>query len=478
ALQAMFSASDARYRDMEEIFLRSQAGVLAGNLVDGLPCPVCGATDHPAPAELSVASVTETELKNARGVRDRAQANRESKAARCGALRAEIETLGRRFLADFSEFAPGADWKTSKQALAALLSAAQREAETLSIRRDASKKALDALTAARSAAAKRKTDAESALLSANTLARERAAHEEKVRSLRADARSAYDNALHANGFADESAYTAALLSESELSSLNRRVLDYEKRGEQLSRDIARLEGETDGREPPDLPALRARLAAEDSASRVLRDRRDECGGRLGRTEGALRELRRAAAAFEKAEQSYAAVRQLSDTANGKLDFETYAQTAYFERVLRAANLRLKLMSQNRYMLLRKTDRNDGRRRSGLELEVLDAYTGKTRASGSLSGGESFMASLSLALGLSDIVQQSAGGIRLDAMFIDEGFGSLDGEVLELAIRTLSEMAGRDRVIGIISHVSELRERIDRQIQVEKTPAGSKIRMVG
>ncbi|MDR3280100.1 MAG: hypothetical protein LBT23_06285, partial [Synergistaceae bacterium] len=188
----------------------------------------------------------------------------------------------------------------------------------------------------------------------------------------------------------------------------------------------------------------------------------------------LDELRRAAERFSKLEHRYAAVKQLSDAANGKLDFETYAQTAYFERVLRAANTRLKLMSQNRYALLRKTDNDDGRKRSGLELEVMDAYTGKARSANSLSGGESFMTSLSLALGLSDVVQQSVGGIRLDAMFIDEGFGSLDPDVLELAVRTLSDMTGGGRIIGIISHVAELRERIDKQVRVEKTPSGSKI----
>jgi exonuclease SbcC len=105
---------------------------------------------------------------------------------------------------------------------------------------------------------------------------------------------------------------------------------------------------------------------------------------------------------------------------------------------------------------------------------MDAYTGKARSANSLSGGESFMASLSLALGLSDVVQQSAGGVRLDAMFIDEGFGSLDPDVLELAVRTLLDMTGGGRIIGIISHVAELRERIDKQVRIKKTPAGSKI----
>jgi exonuclease SbcC len=190
----------------------------------------------------------------------------------------------------------------------------------------------------------------------------------------------------------------------------------------------------------------------------------------------LRELRESADKLAAAERELEAIKGLNDAANGHLNFETYAQTAYFERVLRAANQRLKVMSENRYVLRRKEDAADGRARTGLELEVADSYTGKNRGANSLSGGESFMASLSLALGLSDVVQQNAGGIRLDAMFIDEGFGSLDSDVLELAVRTLSDMAGGKRTIGIISHVAELRERIDRQIRVEKTTSGSKIRL--
>lgn len=151
--------------------------------------------------------------------------------------------------------------------------------------------------------------------------------------------------------------------------------------------------------------------------------------------------------------------------------------AYFEGVIRAANIRLRLMSKDQYTLLRKTESDDKRKNFGLDIDVMDAHTGKVRSANSLSGGESFMTSLSLALGLSDIVQQGAGGVRLDAMFIDEGFGSLDADVLELAVRTLSEMAGANRIIGIISHVTELRDRIDKRIQVDKTTRGSRISLV-
>ncbi|MDR0272549.1 MAG: SMC family ATPase, partial [Clostridiales bacterium] len=266
-------------------------------------------------------------------------------------------------------------------------------------------------------------------------------------------------------------------SENELAKIKKQISDYEKNGEQLTRDISRLEKETADKEQPDITRLQAETETATAESKTLSEKRDEITGRLSKIESALKELRRTDLEFDKSEKTYAAVKQLAETANGKLDFETYAQMAYFERVLRAANIRLKVMSRNRYTLLRKTTSDDGRKRSGLEMEVLDAYTGKARSANSLSGGESFMASLSLALGLSDVVQQNAGGIRLDAMFIDEGFGTLDPDVLELAVRTLSEMAGANRIIGIISHVTELRERIDKQVQVEKTSAGSKICLV-
>jgi exonuclease SbcC len=259
--------------------------------------------------------------------------------------------------------------------------------------------------------------------------------------------------------------------------MKKQIAGYEKTGEQLERDIKRLEAETKDKERPDTGKLKSDIAAAGNAVENISGRRDETRIRLDQTLDKLKYLRRSSEELDRSEKEYAAVKQLSDKANGRLDFETYAQLAYFERVLRAANLRLKVMSQNRYVLLRKEDSDDKRSKMGLELEVLDSYTCKRRSANTLSGGESFMASLSLALGLSDVVQQSAGGVRLDAMFIDEGFGSLDSEVLELAIRTLQDMAGCGRMIGVISHVAELRERIDKQIFVEKTTSGSRIKLI-
>ncbi|MCL2206707.1 MAG: SMC family ATPase [Fibromonadales bacterium] len=292
-----------------------------------------------------------------------------------------------------------------------------------------------------------------------------------------NAKDEYKNALADGGFADGAAYKSALVEEKELGEMAKRLNDYENEGKHLNNEIKRLEGETESKEKPDWERLKAQEAAMGKDILALRKKRDEIKIHLGKIADALKELCAITEELGKIDMQYSSVKQLSDVANGKLNFETYVQTAYFNRVLCTANQRLKVMSQNRYEFFHAKESSDGRSSHGLEIEVLDSYTGKQRHVKSLSGGESFMASLSLSLGLSDVVQQSAGGIHLDAMFIDEGFGSLDAGVLDLAMKTLSDMAGSERIIGIISHVSELCERIDKQIRVEKTNYGSKIHLV-
>ena len=317
-------------------------------------------------------------------------------------------------------------------------------------------------------------EAESTHKSALMLVDEREKNEREVLELFNNAQALCKKVLAENGFADGTAYKAALVNEKELAEMSKRLSDYESEGKRLSDEIKRLERETETKEKPDWEKLKSKETSVSNDISGKRKMRDEIKSRLDKIVKALAELRKTAASLDKLDAQYAAVKQLSAVANGKFNFETYVQTAYFERVLYAANQRLKTMSQNRYELLHTKESSDGHKSHGLEIEVLDLYTGKKRPVKSLSGGESFMASLSLSLGLSDIVQQNAGGIHLDAMFIDEGFGSLDAGVLDLAIKTLSDMAGMERIIGIISHVPELSERIDKQICVEKTNTGSKI----
>lgn len=198
--------------------------------------------------------------------------------------------------------------------------------------------------------------------------------------------------------------------------------------------------------------------------------------------GMRKRLRRLGKQALEVEKSYGEVKALAQTAAGqlsgkeRLSFETYLQARWFDRVIHAANRRLSVMTNGRFELERHRGQQTGTggSQSGLELDVRDTFTGKPRPASTLSGGESFKASLSLALGLSDVVQASAGGVQLDAMFVDEGFGTLDQESLELAVRTLSDLTGSNKLVGIISHVEELQESIGRRVVVEAGRDGSSV----
>ena len=187
--------------------------------------------------------------------------------------------------------------------------------------------------------------------------------------------------------------------------------------------------------------------------------------------------------MESAEKELQDLQGLSDTVNGnlngkeKIQLETYVQMHYFDRILQKANRRLLIMTENQYELKRRRHADNARSQSGLDLDVLDHFNGSVRSVNTLSGGEKFMASLSLALGLSDEIQSASGGIRLESLFVDEGFGSLDDESLQQALKALQSLAESDRIVGIISHVSQLADQIDRQIVVSKTQTGSRAEIV-
>ena len=397
--------------------------------------------------------------------------------ATCVELTAAVSTLTDRFLKDLAKYIPGVIWENARTELSALFLQAQKSTAELTTKKDADELSLTELKAQWDKAKKIKAECSTNLAQASARIDERKKHEQDCLSQREEAQRLFVFALSANDFEDEAAYASAIISEDTLAEMAKQLASYDESGRRIRQDIARLEKDTLDKEKPDLEKLKNDFEALRSTSDTLFSERDEKKLRLGNKQRILNELRQSNDSLVRIEREYAAVKSLSDAANGKLDFETYAQMAYFERVLQAANLRLKVMSQNRYILLRKEESDDGRKRMGLDIEVADSYTGKSRSANSLSGGESFMASLSLALGLSDVVQQSAGGIHLGAMFIDEGFGSLDAEVLELSVRTLSNMADGNRIIGIISHVAELRERIEKQVCVEKTHSGSRIRLI-
>ena len=246
---------------------------------------------------------------------------------------------------------------------------------------------------------------------------------------------------------------------------------------QLRGKIATLHTQTDAAPAADITALQAQCDALSARIDVLQLQMNALDARLQQNRTARAKLDTQRQEYDAAHERWQWVHALAATANGaipgqeKITLEAFLQAAYFDRILGRANTRLLIMSGGQYELRRCERAGDNRSQTGLELEVVDHYNGTARSVKTLSGGETFAASLSLALGLSDEVQSSAGGVQLEAMFVDEGFGSLDSEALQQALTALVGVSGGCRIVGIISHVAELKERIDRQIIVTKDRSG-------
>ena len=255
-----------------------------------------------------------------------------------------------------------------------------------------------------------------------------------------------------------------------LADSKERIAGYKASIERLSKQISSdcvLDKEMEQKKKE---ALIEKKRAEDADSKVLHSR-------IEANQLALANIRAKVGELGVLETHYAWVKALSNTANGtisgkeKVMLETYIQMTYFDRIIARANTRFMVMSGGQYELKRRKEAENNRSQSGLDLDVIDHYNGTERSVKTLSGGESFKASLSLALGLSDEIQASAGGVKLDTMFVDEGFGSLDEESLDQAMKALSSLADGNRLVGIISHVADLKNRIDKQIVVTKQRSG-------
>lgn len=279
----------------------------------------------------------------------------------------------------------------------------------------------------------------------------------------------------------------ASLTESMKADLERA----EREHGQLERAVSALSGETDGliaqlADAPELDAAAETAERErtETLRAELRQQKQTVDSRIHSNRAATESISERLSELERLERRLGWMKSLSDTANGtingkeKVALETYVQMTFFDRIIARANIRFMVMSGGQYELKRRADAGDFRSQSGLELDVVDHYNGSERSVKTLSGGESFKASLSLALGLADEIQSSAGGVRLETMFVDEGFGSLDEESLDQAIRALGGLTEGNRLVGIISHVGELKERIDKQIVVTKErTGGSKVKII-
>ncbi|MDF2589475.1 MAG: hypothetical protein K0S41_3316, partial [Anaerocolumna sp.] len=284
------------------------------------------------------------------------------------------------------------------------------------------------------------------------------------------------------GLKNEEFYHKSLLTQEEIDDRNKQCRQYELLKQELKAQLEKLKDKTTGKEKVDIEAIRDNLRAVKVNRSQLEKSQKEIHNRLMENKGTIANIKDVEKQRNEKSKLFLDISSMSKTANGKLEgkqkitFETYVQAAYFIQIIDAANKRFYDMSGKRYKLLRKEEGNI-QSFTGLELNVLDTWTGKVRSVKSLSGGESFIAALSLALGFSDIIQNYTGGIEIDTMFVDEGFGSLDTYALEQAIATLTNLTQGNRLVGIISHVEELKERIDKQIIVKKDIKGSYIQKI-
>ncbi|MFQ9510810.1 MAG: SbcC/MukB-like Walker B domain-containing protein, partial [Lachnospiraceae bacterium] len=286
--------------------------------------------------------------------------------------------------------------------------------------------------------------------------------------------------LKEHGFTQES-YNSPHLSVEEINKAQMDLRRYHEQIHALKERITLLESELSFREKFDLSKKAAALKQLQEEMNIIQYQRDQILISVSRNEQAYRSISEKLKQCARLEADYGIIKDLDNAANGnnprRLTFENYVLAAYFDEILQTANLRLKSMTGGRYQLYRTEMVEDKRTKESLNIEVLDSFTGKRRPVTTLSGGESFKAALSLALGMSDMIQSNIGGIQIDTLFIDEGFGSLDSESLDQAIHTLIELAGKNRFIGIISHVDELKERIDKQLSVSKTNQGSTLKVI-
>lgn len=282
------------------------------------------------------------------------------------------------------------------------------------------------------------------------------------------------------GFDTENSALAAILPSPTERGLYERVRAFEDEVLKNEGDLERLESETSGRTPVDVTGLKREEGELAMQVAALDETRNSLRLHVQRWREALTILFDDKATFEAALTLAAEADVLADVASGQVrgkarqSFESYVQASWFYDVIQAANGRLEVLSERRYRLQLREEARDKVSKTGLDLDVFDRYTDKARPAESLSGGETFLASLSLALGLSDVVQAAAGGISIDCLFIDEGFGSLDQASLQQAVHVLQGLAGDSRLIGIISHVAELKANIEKQLLVHKHPSGSRV----
>ena len=479
--EALSGALREEAEQLRTSFNREQAGIMAASLTEGVPCPVCGATHHPRKAVKSENAPTEEAVRKAEKLAREAQDRAAGASSRAHTLLSQGQSAAEVLSAHAAPLLENWAPDRAEELIQAALTGAQKQEKELQqkIRLENNRV--------------HRRD----LLDRQIPVEEKAQREtsEKLEALRVSTASLLSALKEAQA---QMAEQASVLPYPEKASAQAEIL-------RLQQDAAALRESVDRGEKAwrDCDArVQALQAAIRQAERLLEDavslnreetlarkkaslqRREELsksieetGHRLASNRAARERIRAASDRLTRLEEKLQWTKALSDTAGGglrgkdRVTLEAWVQARFFDRILRRANIHLMNMSSGQYELKRRETAESLRSQSGLDLDVTDHYNGSTRSVKTLSGGESFLASLSLALGLSEEIQSRSGGIRLDSLFVDEGFGSLDEETLRQAMHALHRLAEGDRLIGIISHVSELRREMDRQILVRKERSG-------
>jgi len=493
--QASLSASESakHYEHMYEAFLKEQAGILAENLSAGCPCPVCGSTVHPDPAKLSDHAVTELEVEQAKKTRAAAEEKRDLAYAAFEAEKTEKQKLAQAVEKEEADFVLAQtiakqQRKEAEQNYVSLQKIAEQIREKLVYPSLAEAKKQyaamqKALEAAEQEIAKKRQKVSELAEAMNTLKGQKLAEEENqktAKKLAVKTEKEYAKLLEKSGFISEETYHLAILPERSRSKLEREEKEYESQCLRQQSEQKLLEKQVSGKTYTDTTELNEQLKAEKQALKEAEKTYMELHTAYENDRSVLQNCAVYLEKGKKLESEDQVIKSLSKTANGrlsgsaKIDFETYIQRQYFKQIIHEANKRLLTMSNHQFILKLKEEANTGRKTNeGLDLSVYSLVTDSERDVKTLSGGESFLAALAMALGLSDIVERSAGAIHPDMMFIDEGFGSLDAQSRQQAIEVLGELAGDSRMVGIISHVTELKEQIDRKLVVSRTDKGSR-----
>ena len=493
--QTSLSASESakHYEHMYEAFLKEQAGILAENLSAGCPCPVCGSTVHPDPAKLSDHAVTELEVEQAKKTRAAAEEKRDLAYAAFEAEKTEKQKLAQAVEKEEADFVLAQtiakqQRKEAEQNYVSLQKIAEQIREKLVYPSLAEAKKQyaamqKALEAAEQEIAKKRQKVSELAEAMNTLKGQKLAEEENqktAKKLAVKTEKEYAKLLEKSGFVSEETYHLAILPERSRSKLEREEKEYESQCLRQQSEQKLLEKQVSGKTYTDTTELNERLKVEKQALKETEKTYMELHTAYENDRSVLQNCAVYLEKGKKLESEDQVIKSLSKTANGrlsgsaKIDFETYIQRQYFKQIIHEANKRLLTMSNHQFILKLKEEANTGRKTNeGLDLSVYSLVTDSERDVKTLSGGESFLAALAMALGLSDIVERSAGAIHPDMMFIDEGFGSLDAQSRQQAIEVLAELAGDSRMVGIISHVTELKEQIDRKLVVSRTDKGSR-----